>query len=68
MASDVSIVPYDPLGRKVRRLVDGYQPAGTHTATWEGRDNKGQSVSSGVYFMRFTVDGYEETVRLAMLR
>jgi len=48
--SFVSLNVFDVLGRKVANLVNGFHPAGYHTATWNG-----SSVSSGVYFARFTV-------------
>jgi hypothetical protein len=45
----VSLVVYDILGRKVAELVNGYQEAGSRTATWTAHD-----VASGVYLARFT--------------
>jgi hypothetical protein len=48
---------YDPRGRLVRRLFSGRQPAGTHTESWNGQDDSGQRVASGVYFARLTPAG-----------
>ncbi|MCE5249950.1 hypothetical protein LLG96_06990, partial [bacterium] len=49
----ISLAVYDILGRKAALLVDGYIPAGLHEALWNGRDDSGRSMSSGVYFYRF---------------
>lgn len=38
-------------GRRVARLVDGLFPAGTHAVHWDGCDDNGQRLSSGVYFI-----------------
>ncbi|MDZ4701664.1 MAG: S8 family serine peptidase [Rhodothermales bacterium] len=40
---------HDILGREVRTLVDAVQPAGTHAATWDGADDAGRRLSSGLY-------------------
>jgi hypothetical protein len=43
---------YDVVGRQVRSLVSGRQPAGAGTAMWDGRDDSGSLVERGVYFAR----------------
>ncbi len=43
---------YDVTGRLVRTLLSGNVAAGQHTAQWDGRDDRGSSVGSGVYFYR----------------
>ena len=45
----VSLKIYDTLGRKVKTLVDGIEPAGQREIVWDGTDNTGNHVSSGVY-------------------
>jgi flagellar hook assembly protein FlgD len=57
---------YDVEGRLVRTLVDGYQSAGRKTATWHGRNNQGQIVSSGVCFYRMTAAGFEMTRKMVL--
>ena len=46
----IKITIYDKLGRMVRTQVSGYQIGGEHTVVWDGRDSKGELVSSGMYF------------------
>jgi hypothetical protein len=43
---------YTVSGRRIRTLVDGMQEAGYHDAEWDGRDESGNDVSSGIYFCR----------------
>jgi flagellar hook assembly protein FlgD len=57
---------YDVAGRHVRTLVDAPRPAGTHTVIWDGRDEAGRRVTSGVYFVRLRA-GQETSVRKVMM-
>lgn len=50
--SHVKLAVYDLLGREVAVLVDTDRPAGSYTATWDGRTSEGSPVTSGVYFYR----------------
>ncbi len=60
--SFVSLNVFDVLGRKVANLVNGFHPAGYHTATWNG-----SSVSSGVYFARFSVRDESGNVKFSKI-
>jgi hypothetical protein len=55
-------------GRLVTTLVDGPLPAGRHIAVWDGRDDSGNDVASGVYFARLRAGGTESRARLVLLR
>jgi hypothetical protein len=50
--SKVQIIIYDILGRKVKTLVDNTVASGTFKAIWDGRDDNGLGVASGVYLYR----------------
>jgi len=65
---NTSLVVYDALGRTVRTLVNGPLPSGTHTMRWDGRDDTGEAVSSGVYLYRLTAGGVTETKRMTLVR
>lgn len=67
-SAHVQMVIYDPLGRKVKILVDGRQTAGTHTIIWDGKDDAGEPLSAGVYFLRFQSESCAQTARLVMVR
>ena len=53
----VSLQVFDILGRRVKTLVSGELPANLHTAQWDGTDDLGFTVSSGVYFYRLDATG-----------
>ena len=63
---------FDLMGREVRTLVAGDLPPGPHTVTWDGTNNAGQGVSSGVYFYRLrveTADGaFDELLTVVLVR
>ncbi|NOZ61987.1 MAG: T9SS type A sorting domain-containing protein, partial [Calditrichaeota bacterium] len=51
--AQVTLSIYDINGHLVRKLVSGKQAAGVHLAIWDGRDNAGAKVVSGIYFYHF---------------
>ncbi|UCH09311.1 MAG: Ig-like domain-containing protein, partial [Fidelibacterota bacterium] len=67
-AAPVSLVVYDLLGRQVIRLVDGYRPAGTAVAIWNGRDGDGREVPTGVYIARLTAPGFSRAIKMLLLK
>ena len=58
---------YDIQGRMVKRLVDGWLPAGHHAVTWDGTDRTGRRTGAGVYFTRITASGVRAGQRLVKL-
>jgi hypothetical protein len=66
-AGEVSVDVFDLQGRRVRRVLEGPVTAGTQQVAWDGRDEKGQRVSPGIYFGR--VQGaVQGVVRLTIVR
>jgi flagellar hook assembly protein FlgD len=59
---------FDVSGRHVRTLADGPVGAGEHFASWDGRDEKGHTVASGVYFARIETENDMAATRLLLLR
>ena len=57
--SRVDITIMDVTGRRIRTLSAGRRDAGGHSVSWNGRDEGGFAVESGVYFVRFRVDGQD---------
>jgi serine protease len=67
-AGQVRVQLFDVRGRLVRRLEEGRYPAGERLVRWDGKDDRGRMVGSGVYFFRvMTPDGIENR-RVAILR
>lgn len=67
-AAEVSSEVYDAAGRRVRRLAAGSRPGGEHVMTWDGRNDDGAAMPSGVYFCRVSAGGESRTGRLVLLR
>ena len=63
--SDVEIEIFNSAGRKVRRLLDAQLPSGNYKVEWDGVDDSGHSVSSGLYF--YTLKTSEQTFTRKML-
>ncbi|NOZ03780.1 MAG: T9SS type A sorting domain-containing protein [FCB group bacterium] len=66
VAEDVLLEIYDITGRKVRTLLNGKQSQGFKSVLWDGRDDKGVTVPTGLYFSRLT-DGESATLIKMML-
>jgi hypothetical protein len=67
-AGPVSLTVYNILGQPVRALVQGYQEAGYYQVRWNGRDDYGRPVSSGVYLYRLESGAFAQTRRLLLLQ
>jgi hypothetical protein len=55
---------YDLAGREVRTLVNGEVAAGSHKATWDGRDANGRQVPAGAYFLKLNAAGRSSSKRV----
>ena len=68
-ASDrVRIDVYDVTGKRVRTLVDEQRPAGRFGATWDGRDDAGRRVASGVYYVRMNTRAEVMKQKIVLVR
>ena len=65
---DMSLRIYDVRGRLIRTLVSGQAIPGERSVTWNGRDDRGQAVASGVYFYRLTANGFAMTRKMALTK
>lgn len=59
---------YNITGRKVRTAVDDYLQAGNHSFIWQGDNDRGGKVGSGIYFYRLTAGEYTEVRRVVLLK
>lgn len=67
-AGDVKIEVYNVLGQRVKSLVDEFLPAGYHSVTWDGTDNRGVRVASGVYFYRMASGDYNSYRKMLLVK
>jgi hypothetical protein len=66
--SYVTLVVYDMLGREVISLVNEQESPGYHEVSWNGLDNKGESVSSGIYVYKLTAGSFTQTKKMNLLK
>jgi hypothetical protein len=64
----VTLRVFDTLGREKRLLLNRRQKAGGYTIAWDGRDNDGKVLTSGVYFCKIESGGFEDVVKMVMMR
>ena len=64
----VRVRVFDAQGRLIRDLVHGEYPAGRHEVIWDGRDDQGGGLSSGVYFLRYDTAEYAATKKMTLLK
>jgi hypothetical protein len=67
-AGSVTLTVYNVSGRVVRRLVDGPLSAGPHSVAWNGRDDSGENLASGVYFARLAAGGESLLKKMTLLK
>ncbi|KPJ64694.1 hypothetical protein AMJ44_12275 [candidate division WOR-1 bacterium DG_54_3] len=64
----VRLVIYNILGHKVKTLVDRHESAGDKTVWWDGKNEKGDQVGSGVYFCRLKADRFSEVKKMFLVK
>ncbi len=67
--SVVTIKIFDLAGRKLATVLNRVElPAGRHQRTWNGRDNQGRPVSSGLYFYQIIAGSFSKTMKLTLMK
>lgn len=64
----IVVAVHDLRGRRVRTLVDGVQPTGPHAAAWDGRDDRGRDLPSGVYYVSARQGQAQELLKVTLIR
>jgi hypothetical protein len=64
----VNLDIYDVLGRKVRSLVSEYLPSGQKSVLWDGKNDSGKEVATGIYFYQLRTNDFTETKKLVLLK
>jgi len=66
--SHVQLTVYNTLGRAVKRLVNTIQPAGLYAVSWDGRDEYGRPIPTGVYYYAIESSGFMDARKLVLLQ
>ncbi|MCL5031513.1 MAG: T9SS type A sorting domain-containing protein [Bacteroidetes bacterium] len=67
-SENVKLKVYDILGREVAALVDAYQAAGTYKVQWNGRNDRGESLASGIYLYTFEAGSFKSVKKMIYLK
>jgi hypothetical protein len=66
--NDTSLRIYDVSGKLIKMLINGTMDPGYHSVVWDGKDNNGTSVSSGVYYCKMVTKNYSKVMQLVLLK
>ena len=66
--AEVHLAIYDILGQQVRNIVDRVQPGGIYQVSWNGKDDGGREVASGVYFYQLRAGAFKSVRKLVFLK
>ncbi|MDH4038862.1 MAG: T9SS type A sorting domain-containing protein [Candidatus Krumholzibacteria bacterium] len=66
--ADVALAIFDVTGARVKTLVSGRENTGVHRVAWDGTNDRGARVSSGVYFYRLIAGSFKSTKKMVLLR
>jgi subtilisin family serine protease len=64
----VDLAIYDVLGRKIRMITNDILPEGLHNVVWDGVDDQGRQVATGVYYTRLVTPGFSSSSKLLMVK
>jgi flagellar hook assembly protein FlgD len=67
-ATQVVLKIYNTIGQEVRALVNARQPAGANAVVWDGKDESGKEVSSGIYIYRLQAGESVQSRKLSFVR
>ena len=59
---------YNVLGQLVKTLVDEPKERGTYEVIWDGKDENGNEVASGVYFYRLQTEDFTQTKKMVLMK
>jgi flagellar hook assembly protein FlgD len=66
--SQVDLTVYNILGERVKTLAEGEFQTGSHTVTWDGTNQAGHTVASGIYFFRLNAGDNSVTRKMVLLK
>jgi len=66
--AEVNLLIYNVLGQKVKILVNEFQTAGFKSVEWDGKDDRGSVVATGIYFYKLKAGEFIQTKKMVMLK
>jgi hypothetical protein len=66
--TNIQVAVYNILGKEIKLVLDENLPAGEFIIQWDGKDNEGNILSGGVYFIRMTAGSYHKTIKSILLK
>ena len=66
--SEILLTIYNIKGQKVKELIKGTQPAGSYNVSWDGKDEYGKDVTSGIYFYKLKTQQNEIIRKMLLLK
>jgi hypothetical protein len=67
-SENVKLIVYNILGQKVKTLVNGSMKVGSYSATWDGKDEFGSHVASGIYFYRLESQSFNAVKKMILMK
>jgi hypothetical protein len=64
----VEVNIYNILGQKIKNLVDGFRVKGNHSVVWDGKDQNGKEVASGIYFYKIIAGDHTSVRKMVLLK
>jgi flagellar hook assembly protein FlgD len=64
----VTLKIYNILGQEIRTLVNDFKPAGKYTVVWDGKDNNGNAVGSGIYLYKINAGKFTKTMKMVLAK
>jgi len=65
---NVRLIIYNSAGQSIRELINSAQDAGEHMVSWDGKNNAGMLLSSGVYYYQLCTDKYTQSKKMILLK
>jgi hypothetical protein len=66
--TDIELTIFNILGQKIRTLVNCRQSAGSYQIQWDGQDNEGRNVASGIYFYRLKAGEFAKIRKMVLIK
>ncbi|MFN3135873.1 MAG: FlgD immunoglobulin-like domain containing protein, partial [Candidatus Kryptonium sp.] len=64
----VTLKIYNIIGQEIRTIVNEFKNAGRYTVVWDGKDNDGKIMPSGIYFYRITAGNFSKTLKMVLAK